>query len=82
MSFEEVLDKLKKHKSNWYDCELELDEMNVIIPILEKAVEKKLTKEREYKTCPDYKCPDCGRYISPYTENYCSDCGQKLDWEE
>ena len=49
MSLEEVLEKLKKHKSNWYDCELELDEMNIIIPILEKAVEKKLTKEREYK---------------------------------
>ena len=29
-----------------------------------------------------YCCPDCGREIEyPFEENYCSNCGQKFDWD-
>lgn len=82
MRFEDILEKLKKHNFKKCNCELSMEEIKTIVPILEKEVEKELVKEREYATCPDYKCPNCGKYISPYTEDYCSDCGQKLDWEE
>jgi hypothetical protein len=32
------------------------------------------------KPAYDHKCPVCGK--DPYLENYCWNCGQRIDWEE
>ena len=52
--------------------------------LLEKQVPKKpflktdIETEHGYWTC---KCPNCGdEWLFRY--NYCSSCGQRLDWEE
>ena len=33
-------------------------------------------------TRTDWTCPICGEYETPYDDNFCSNCGQKLDWSE
>ena len=29
-----------------------------------------------------YKCPKCGGVVTGKNNNYCHQCGQKLDWED
>lgn len=65
---------------------------DIAIEALEKQVPKKPTK-LEYKLLLEagwiYKCPNCGcacgenKYHPEVTEDdmFCTQCGQKLDWE-
>ena len=68
---------------------------NVAIEIAINALEKQIARKPEYEAdgyadgelVYDYaKCPICGRDfeygINDYGCNYCSDCGQKLDWSD
>lgn len=51
----------------------------------EKATPKKPTEadaSEENSYCA-WLCPTCGRtHINNYPLNYCSDCGQKIDWSD
>lgn len=53
--------------------------------LIEKATPKKPTEadvSEENSYCA-WLCPICGRtHINNYPLNYCSDCGQKIDWSD
>ena len=53
--------------------------------LIEKATPKKPTEadaSEENSYCA-WLCPTCGRtHINNYPLNYCSDCGQKIDWSD
>lgn len=59
---------------------------------LNECVEKQFAKKPSFRArdcVKDYKCPRCGdlvlskvdgAYVYGRRTNYCSECGQKLDW--
>lgn len=65
--------------------------LDVAIQALEKQIPKKPIRHTAWE---DFKCPACGSteirpYDTEYREydkdckfEYCSDCGQKLDWSD
>jgi uncharacterized OB-fold protein len=56
----------------------------VAITALEKQMPtqvNEITIIMQYKAVLDGYCPSCERYITN-SMNYCTDCGQCLDWEE
>lgn len=65
-----------------------VENLEVVIEALEKQLPKKVNYEgafinngfTRYRMA---KCPTCERWYSSNDENnYCSGCGQKLDWSE
>lgn len=57
--------------------------INTAISALEKQVEKKIKRSCNKKVLGI--CPECGRVFWLYDfdePDYCSVCGQKLDWSE
>lgn len=53
--------------------------------VCKEALEKQVAKKPDTKR-PGYfatfgKCKSCGEFIADYYK-YCSQCGQKIDWEE
>lgn len=53
--------------------------MEMAVKALEKQIEKKPIKDKEFSSLFD--CPSCGRRQKiMYEQNYCKVCGQKLDW--
>lgn len=57
----------------------------LLLKVNEKATPKKPTEadaSEENSYCA-WLCPTCGRtHINNYPLNYCSDCGQKIDWSD
>lgn len=51
-------------------------EMDILIFATKKQIGKKVVKSIKYN---NHRCPCCDNVISKY-ENYCSQCGQKLNW--
>jgi len=37
---------------------------------------------KDEKYCGWYKCPNCEDTNITYYDNYCSNCGSKLEWED
>ena len=64
---------------------VEDENMDLMYELAEKASPKKpieadASEENSY--CA-WLCPTCGRtHINNYPLNYCSDCGQKIDWSD
>ena len=64
---------------------VEDENMNLMYELAEKASPMKpehdfLDQDIGYD---DWRCPRCGkRYRNSYQLNYCSDCGQAIDWSE
>ena len=58
-------------------------EINAAMNALEKQIPKKAKLHRTFKvldmTDSIYLCPSCGVMLD--TENYCTNCGQAIDWE-
>lgn len=50
------------------------------IEALKKQIPEKV-KESAFGNVSYYKCPECGE-ISGVNAEYCSCCGQKLEWED
>lgn len=48
--------------------------------IIEELVEKETPKKVDDTTYGMFKCPICKNPFLDRRENYCCDCGQKLDW--
>lgn len=81
---------------SYFENEL-IKDMQFAISALEKQTEKKIICETvdeygvEYEF-EHYKCPNCKNIIHQrfrkskepmrYKQNYCIDCGQKLDWSD
>ena len=54
-----------------------LKNMEMIVQALEKQIPKKPKTDDRYIM---YICPCCNDFIK-VNHNYCTNCGQKLDWE-
>ena len=63
--------------------------LDIIQDALEKQIAKKCDMEQDEKDNDCYECPSCGTFVGyavdcaeeHYQPNYCSWCGQRLDWE-
>lgn len=85
--FMQITDKNSEHK--FAEDDYKANEM--AIQALEKQIPKKPIRHTAWE---DFKCPACGSteirpYDTEYREydkdcefEYCSDCGQKLDWSD
>ena len=54
-------------------------EIDVAIEALEKQIPKKPIMRKDVAETY-YICPECEWGVDKFDDNYCSDCGQKLDW--
>lgn len=79
----EAIEKLKQHfeylKHAWKpnpDCKT-MDAIGYAIQVLEKQIPKKPKTDDRYII---YICPCCNDFIK-VNHNYCTNCGQRLDWE-
>lgn len=73
------------------ECSIFAEALGLAIQALEKQIPKKPIRHAVWE---DFKCPACGSteirpYDTEYREydkdcefEYCSDCGQKLDWSD
>ena len=62
-----------------------MEAIRMSIQALEKQIPKKvqLRHIRKFDGFDDGECPTCGNSVSrdcDGTDNFCPDCGQKLDW--
>lgn len=73
------------HYQNGEKVDLE-DALYTAAQALERQIPRKV--KYGYDDQDDIKCPKCGyilNYMDAYVrgdDNYCSNCGQRLDWEE
>ena len=51
------------------------------IKALEKQIPKKPSMEFNYED-DDYFCPDCGFTVIEEYDDFCGNCGQKIDWSK
>lgn len=60
----------------------ELVDKEVPMKPIEDFEEEECYHEGEYERIYFHLCPVCGKFVHQrYHENYCGNCGQKLDWE-
>lgn len=53
--------------------------MHLICDAVDKQIPKKPTPDKQklfYELC----CPVCGNVVWKFIDNFCSNCGQKIDW--
>lgn len=55
------------------------EEIDAAIEALEKQIPKKPIMIKDVAETY-YICPECEWAVDRFDDNYCSDCGQKLDW--
>ena len=82
----EALERIKK---DFYFDEEGLDKFpesrncKCAIDLAKQALEKQIPKPVVLSTVDYPRCPVCGGYVSiDMEEQYCSVCGQALDWED
>lgn len=75
---EELIQRLKEPDYKYYGCELSRGEAELAISALEKQIPKNIIIENGWKYCPA--CYECINDDYGTETNYCSDCGQRLDW--
>lgn len=86
MKVEEAIKKLEyiryvgNGEQKYQECSEEIA-INLAIKALEKQIPKKAIEHKQKIGFPFYECPTCGE-IDILWQNYCDNCGQKLDWEE
>lgn len=85
---QELIDELKEHlylEEKDIDLCLYDEEVQMCINALEKQKEKKVIDITPFFSDTGvYRCPKC-KDIYTFKQgkpNYCSECGQKLDWSE
>ena len=87
--YQEALNKLKNLGDKDLYNEYYLEWTNVLQELVDKEtpMKPKIEQQHDYVECHyvcSYEiclCPKCEVKIS-YADEYCSKCGQKLDWEE
>lgn len=77
MTNEEIAEK-------YFYCKRQVERLRVDLTknVLKKLIEKQIPKKPKYIE-GDYDmplCPCCGMSVDENEENYCSVCGQALDW--
>lgn len=70
---------------------LEVPEFNAVKNALEKQIPKKIKVRTNFEGLAELYCPICdkrlisridGKWLGVRVENYCADCGQKIDWSD
>ena len=81
---EKLLKKLKTDKYPWVGTKLSSKEVAIVIDALEKQIPKEPTKDGR-----KYFCLDCRGSVGEvvfdetiYGMFFCSNCGQKINWED
>lgn len=72
-----------------YDCDFK-SEFSYAIDVAKDALEKQVPKKPKKDEYGFYHCPHCGADYDSLmhdsnlscTYNYCTECGQKLDWSK
>ena len=91
MTIKELAKDLKEHIGCGIEVPLYDEELEVVVEALEKQIAKKptvLINDKDVKVgcvtfrkgVKTYKCT-CGCWVT-LSQDYCSRCGQKLDWSE
>ena len=68
---------LSRDRCEGFDCYD--NSVKVIADALEKQIPKKPIMRKDVAETY-YICPECEWGVDKFDDNYCSDCGQKLDW--
>ena len=80
MTIQEAISCLKKDKEYLMDNKVcNGEEIDAAIESLEKQIPKKPIMRKDVAETY-YICPECEWGVDKFDDNYCSDCGQKLDW--
>ena len=80
MTIKEAISCLKSYKKYLKDHNIcGREEIDVAIEALEKQIPKKPIMRKDVAETY-YICPECEWEVDKFDDNYCSDCGQKLDW--
>lgn len=80
MTIQEAISCLKADKKYLeYHNICDGKEIDVAIEALEKQIPKKPIMVKD-KAETYYICSECEMEVDRFDDNYCSDCGQKLDW--
>ena len=82
MTIKEAISCLKSDKEYLKDHNIcSGEEIYIAIEALEKQIPKKPIMVKDTAETY-YICSECEMEVDKVDDNYCSDCGQKLDWEE
>ena len=57
------------------------DALQDAVESMERYIQKKPEEMNPCRTIAYYKCPICGNFLS-IEKNFCSNCGQDIDWNE
>lgn len=81
MNTQQALETIKYEVNEEGHCGYIEDELRLAMAALEKQVPKRPLRKNACGDCVVYSCPACkdGRLILD-GDNYCTMCGQKLDW--
>ena len=80
MTVQEAISCLKADKEYLTDHNIcDGKEIDAAIDALEKQIPKKPIMRKDVAETY-YICPECEWEVDKFDDNYCSDCGQKLDW--
>ena len=80
MTIKEAISCLKSDKEYLKDHNIcDGEEIDIAIEALEKQIPKKPIMRKDVAETY-YICPECEWEVDKFDDNYCSDCGQKLDW--
>ena len=80
MTLKEAISCLKSDKEYLKDHNIcDGEEIGIAIEALEKQIPKKPIMRKDVAETY-YICPECEWEVDKFDDNYCSDCGQKLDW--
>lgn len=90
--YQEALDRLVKHscpqRTSCNECDMKgycnriaKDWIDVLQELVDKATPKKPIYNEEID---EYRCKQCGHLVIEgwRAKNYCSNCGQALDWSD
>lgn len=82
MTYEEVRNNfIQDLAENAYLSMCSMEEMKIVIKALDKQIPKKIIRKSKKASLEDIKCPNCQREIDAMNiVNYCTYCGQALDW--
>ena len=80
MKLKEAISCLKADKKYLKDHNIcDGKEIGIAIDALEKQIPKKPIMVKDTAETY-YICSECEMEVDKFDDNYCSDCGQKLDW--
>ena len=77
-----VLEKEKAYMDS-HGGDIQSKALDMAIDALEKQIAKGVYEAHFYREpLPIYRCPMCPNTSIERNQEYCQDCGQKLDWSE